>query len=69
MSPCSLCYAWGRNRMIGEELTVRTKILRFGEAIAPVLTLLPQQAARELNDALTTGQAILLAATWGRRSH
>ena len=47
---------------IGDGLNIRAKILRFGEAIKPVLTLLPDSATCELGDALNTMQAILRTA-------
>ncbi len=47
---------------IGDGLNVRAKILRFGEAIKPILTALPESATRELDDALHTMQAIIRTA-------
>jgi hypothetical protein len=47
---------------IGEGLSVRAKILRFGEAIKPLVNLLPEAATRELGDALNTMQSIMRTA-------
>ena len=47
---------------IGEGLSVRAKILRFGEAIKPVLALLPNSGVRDLGNALNTMQSILRTA-------
>jgi hypothetical protein len=47
---------------IGDGLSIRAKILRFGEAIKPLLSLLPQSATCELGDALNTMQSILRTA-------
>ncbi len=44
---------------IGEGLNVRAKILRFGEAVKPLVDLLPDAATRELGDALNTMQSIM----------
>jgi len=46
---------------IGDGLSIRAKILRFDEAIKPILTLLPQSATDELGDALNTMQAFIRA--------
>ena len=47
---------------IGDGLSVRAKMLRFGEAIKPILTLLPESATDELGDALNTMQSIIRTA-------
>ena len=47
---------------IGEGLSVRAKILRFGEAIKPLVDLLPEAATGELGDALNTMQSIMRSA-------
>ena len=47
---------------IGDGLAIRAKILRFGEAIKPILTLLPEPATRGLGDALNTAQSIIRTA-------
>ena len=47
---------------IGDGLNVRAKILRFGEAIKPMLAVLPESATSELDDALTAMQAIIRTA-------
>ena len=47
---------------IGDGLGIRAKILRFGEAIRPVLALLPKSAADEFADALNAIQAVIRAA-------
>jgi hypothetical protein len=44
---------------IGEGLSVRAKIMRFGEAIKPILSLLSEPATSELGEALNTMQSIL----------
>jgi hypothetical protein len=47
---------------IGDGLTIRAKILRFGEAIKPILTHLPESATDELGDALNTMQSLIRTA-------
>ncbi len=47
---------------VGEELNIRAKILRFGEAAKPLIDLLPDAATRELGDALKTMQSIMRTA-------
>jgi len=47
---------------IGDGLSVRAKILRFGEAIKPILTLLPRSATDELGVALNTMQSFIRTA-------
>ncbi len=47
---------------IGDGLNIRAKILRFGEAIKPILFALPDTATDELGDALNTMQAIIRTA-------
>jgi hypothetical protein len=47
---------------IGDGLSVRAKILRFGEAVKPLIDLLPNAATRELGDALSTMQSIMRTA-------
>jgi hypothetical protein len=47
---------------IGDGLSVRAKMLRFGEAIKPILSQLPASATCELSAALNTMQSILRTA-------
>jgi len=47
---------------IGDGLSIRAKILRFNEAIKPMLTLLSESATDELGDALNTMQSIIRTA-------
>lgn len=47
---------------IGDGLSLRAKILRFGEAIKPILTVLPGSATDELGDALNTMQSLIRTA-------
>lgn len=47
---------------IGEGLSIRAKILRFGEAVKPLGDLLPGVASGELGDALNTMQSIMRSA-------
>ncbi len=47
---------------IGEGLSVRAKILRFGEAVKPLIDLLPGTATRGLGDTLNTMQSIMRTA-------
>jgi hypothetical protein len=50
---------------IGDGLSIRAKILRFGEAIKPVLTVLPESATDELGNAFSTMQSIIRTARNG----
>ena len=47
---------------IGDGLNIRAKVLRFGEAIKPMLAVLPEAATCELGDAMNTMQAIVQTA-------
>lgn len=47
---------------IGDGLSIRAKIMRFGEAIKPILTALPVSATCELGDALNMMQTIIRTA-------
>ena len=44
---------------IGDGLSIRAKVMRFGEAIKPILSLLPQSGTSDLGDVLNTMQSIL----------
>jgi hypothetical protein len=47
---------------IGDGLSIRAKILRFQEAIKPILTFLPETATVQLGNALNTMQSIIRTA-------
>ncbi len=47
---------------IGDGLSVRAKILRFGEAIRPIRAQLPESATDDLDNALNTMQSIIRTA-------
>jgi hypothetical protein len=50
---------------IGDGLSIRAKILRFGEAMKPMLTVLPESATDELSNAFNTMQSIIRTARNG----